>query len=189
MRALVLEPTETAQWRALVAEAAASRDCRLDEGLESYLVFLLMRFVERPELAASVMALEYLRGMLALGHLRHERLRDVGDKCLLYSGLFPRRAERRRVRISYFVDLGQAAYRQLALAPARTGTELYARLSTTFVPLMDVLQSMRALGNDPGLGPLQTLELWNDTGSRGAYQALRRMTGATPVHGDETRRH
>ena len=188
MRTLVLEPTETAQWHMLVTEAAASCDCRLDEGLESYLVFLLMRFAGRPELAASVMALEYLRGMLSLGRLRHEHLRDVGDKCLLYSGLFPRRAERRRVRISYFVDLGQAAYRQLALAPTHAGADLYARLSATFVLLMDVLQAMRGLG-DAGLDPLHTLELWNDTGSRRAYQALRRMTDATPVPGDDTKKH
>ena len=44
MTRLILEPTSVAQWQALVREAQSECNCNLDETLESYLVFLLMRF-------------------------------------------------------------------------------------------------------------------------------------------------
>ena len=110
MESLVIQPSATAQWHALVGEAEQACATRLGEELESYLVFLLMRYTESPEIANSVLALDYLHSMEAIGHLRETQLREVGDKCLLYSGLFPARAERRRVNSSYYVKLGMGAY-------------------------------------------------------------------------------
>lgn len=182
MATFLTHSTATAQWHALVLEAESAAHCRLVEDLESYLVFLLMRFSSRPDMASKVMAIEYLNGMLAGGHIRQERLRDVGDQCLLYSGLFPDQAEQRRVRISYFVDLGRSAYQQLSTHLAKSHAVLYAHLSQDFVALMDVLHAIRHLGNNkPCLDPLQAYELWNDTGSQQAYQALRQVTKTEPM--------
>ena len=77
------------QWQTLVAEA--SQACRppLTEEIESYLVFLLMRFTDSPQIAHKLMAMEFLQGLTQFGTLRSQILRDVGDQCLLYSGLFP----------------------------------------------------------------------------------------------------
>ena len=67
MAQLILEPTSTAQWHALVSEAEAVAERQLDETLESYLVFLLMRFASRPDLASRALAIDYLRGSAASG--------------------------------------------------------------------------------------------------------------------------
>jgi hypothetical protein len=48
MKQLILDSTPLAQWKSLVHEAQASCDRQLDEALESYLVFLLMRFTRKP---------------------------------------------------------------------------------------------------------------------------------------------
>lgn len=181
MANLILEPTSTAQWHALVSEAESASARQLDETLESYLVFLLMRFVARPDLAGRVMAIDYLRGSAASGQLKEVALRDVGDQCLLFSGLYPRHAERRMVRVSYYVDLGRGAYGQLAERLRHAGAEVYQQLAEGFVALMDVLQAMRSLDGTPALEPLQSLELWADTGSRGAWERLRVSTDALPV--------
>ncbi len=173
MSSLVLEPTDVAQWRALVHEAEAACEHHLDEALESYLVFLLMRFAGQPEMAARIMALEYLEALTAGAGQQREQLRDVGDQCLLFSGLFPQLAERRLVRVSYFVNLGRSAYDQLAALVDRHSESLYTGLAQAFVGVMDVLQAMRGLGGAPALGALQAAELWADTGSRGAYRTLR----------------
>ena len=114
MSELVIHTSATAEWLSLVNEAESAAALHLDEEMQSYLVFLLMRFTESPELAASVLAMEYLQSMRSQGRVGQDQLRNVGDKCLLYSGLFPERAERRRVKISYFVDLGRSAYQQLS---------------------------------------------------------------------------
>jgi hypothetical protein len=182
MESLVIQPSATAQWHALVGEAEQACATRLGEELESYLVFLLMRYTDSPEIANSVLALDYLHSMEAIGHLRETQLREVGDKCLLYSGLFPTRAERRRVNSSYYVKLGMGAYSALATALAQLKAKLFEDLSQQFVKLMDVLQTMRELGSgQPCLQPLQAMELWTETGSAHALQNLAQYTNASPV--------
>lgn len=181
MARLILEPTSTAQWHALVSEAEAASERRLDETLESYLVFLLMRFAARPDLAGRILAIDYLRGSAATGQLQETQLRDVGDQCLLFSGFYPQHAERRLVRVSYYVELGRGAYGQLAERLRHAGAEMYQQLCQGFVALMDVLQAVRSLDGRPAMTPLQSLELWADTGSRSARRELQSCTDASPV--------
>lgn len=180
MNRLHLHPTATAQWHSLVCEAEAASETRLDESLQSYLVFLLMRFTCRPELASSVMALDFLRALTSAGRLQGERLRDVGDQCLLYSGLYPRRAERRLVRLGYFVDLGRSAYDRLARGLPDAAGDLFQQLCEGFVPLMEVLQTIRDMNGSPALDSLQAVELWQDLRSPRAREQLRRELGTLP---------
>ena len=114
MAKLMLQPTTQAQWHALVKDAIDASGISLDEDLESYLVFLLMRFAEQPTLINRALALDLLQSYHEVGRIKHDMLRDVGDKCLLFSGLFPMRASRRLMSNSYFVSLGQSAYGTLA---------------------------------------------------------------------------
>lgn len=182
MKGLILEPTPQAQWQSLVADAQAACQQELDETLESYLVFLLMRFADRPECLARVMAQDYLESGHLGGGQRIDRLREVGDHCLLFSGMFPQIAERRLVRVSYFVQIGQSAYWQLSDVLDRGFASVYKHLSEAFVVLMDVLHAMRELGGDAVLTPFQAMDLWTDTGSRRCYRQLAEG-GAVPVPG------
>ena len=177
MKALLLHPTSTAQWQALVIEARRAAQAELNETLESYLVFLLMRFTSRPEIANCVLAVEYLQTLLDHGRPRQDKLRDVGDRCLLFSGLFPQRAEQRRVKISYFVNLGRSAYQELGDSLPQSMASLYQSLAVDFVGLMDVLQAMRQLGvEQPSLSPFAAYDLWQDTGSTQALKTLQNHT-------------
>ncbi len=182
MDTLVLQPTATAQWQSLINEAEQSCQTHLSEELQSYLVFLLMRYLKSSDLANSILALEYLDSLEMTGRLREEGLRDVGDKCLLYSGLFPEQAQRRHVGISYYVHLGTSAYSILGGSLVSLKAQIFQRLSYHFVSLMDILQTTRELTTQqPTLTPLQAIELWNDTGSRHALATLSRYTHAIPV--------
>jgi|GEM_PF-110383 len=175
MTDLILNPTSTAQWLALVSESEAVTGCRLDEDTESYLVFLLMRHTGQDQLTAQVVGRDFLEGLNLPLHSRQQQLQDVGDHCLLFSGLFPQQAARRRVSLSYFVDLGRAAYLEIAdgCQTARSGLKgMFSQLSHEFVALMDVLQGMRTIGGQPGLQPIEAYDLWNDTGSKQAYEVL-----------------
>lgn len=182
MAELVVHTSATAEWLSLVNEAESAAALHLDEEIQSYLVFLLMRFTGKPELAASILAVEYLQSMQSSGRGGRDQLRDVGDKCLLYSGLFPKQAERRRVKISYFVDLGRSAYQQLSDRMEHNTAAIYHRLAGAFVSLMDVLQTMRALGSPANqIDPFHAFELWRDTGSQAALRTLHKTTRATPL--------
>lgn len=182
MDKIVTNPTSTTQWQTLVTEASAACKIRLSEEIESYLVFLLMRFINHPQIAQKLMGLEFLHGINRIGSLRPLALRDVGDQCLLYSGLFPGRAQRRRVRVSYYVNIGKSAYLSLAEEVNFSSTDLFATLASDFVGLMDILQAMREInGQVMILDPILAEELWHDTGSNHALQTLKKYTTNLPI--------
>ncbi len=169
----ILSSHSTHEWHTLVNDAQHHTGVQLNEELESYLVFMLMRYTDKPEMAASVLALDYLEGAHALGQVRQDRMRDVGDQCLLYSGLFPERAENRHVKVSYYVDLGRSAYHTAADATHKAVGQLFIGLASQFVIIMDTLQAMRGINNEaPQLTPLIAFELWQDTGSQQAKKML-----------------
>jgi hypothetical protein len=143
MKKLILHPTETCQWHALVNEAQASTRLVLNESTESYLVFLLMRFSQGPKLIESVIALDFLESLRSSRSRQVELLRDVGDKSLLFCGLFPGIAKRRHVSINYFSDMGQAAYLSAGEMQASQLAELFLQLSAQFITLQQILQAMR----------------------------------------------
>lgn len=175
MTPLILHSTQTAQWYALVQEAECQSSIHLGETLQSYLVFLLMRFLTRADLAESVLALEFLKAEEGVGYQRASQFRELGDKCLLFSGLFPGHAERAHVRVSYFVNLGQSAYGSLSTSKNTANPDLFNDLSAAFVPLMDVLQTLSRCYDSQALSPLTTLELWQDTHSKAAGDLMRQQ--------------
>ena len=156
MTKLILHPTDMSQWHALVNEAQATTNLILNENTESYLVFLLMRFSQTTQLIESVMALDFLESMHRAGKRQVELLREVGDKSLLFCGLFPGMAVKRHVRLAYFSELGQAAYLTVSELEERESAPLYLELSSQFTVLQSILQAMRGssmplAGVDPEL--------------------------------------
>lgn len=182
MSKMVLHPTATAQWQALITEAGRSlgKD-RLPEELESYLVFLLMRFTGSTHIGGSILATEFLKSVEMYRREREGSLRDVGDKCLLFAGFFPEIAHKRHVRLSYYVDLGRSAYATLSGLQHRALADLFANLSDHFVPLMDLLHTMRSLDNPKDtLDLIAAEELWRDTHSQHALNVLRKHVAHMP---------
>ncbi len=143
MRQLILHPTEMSQWYTLVNEAQAATNLVLNENTESYLVFLLMRFAQGPKLIESVIALDFLNSMQKPRLMKLELLREVGDKSLLFCGLFPGIAARKRVSLRYFIDMGQAAYLTVSELERKESAELYSELSRQFICLQSILQAIR----------------------------------------------
>ena len=158
MEKLIVHSTLTAEWQALISEAEAACNTNLGEEVESYLVFLLIRFMQHAELAGgNAIGLDFLN-CLQYSEYNSAALRDVGDKCLLFSGLFPERALHRNVTVSYFVDVGRAAYHILSEMKQKSLANLYADVCASFVPMMDVLQTTRVLYGDEMELPLLLLD-------------------------------
>jgi len=185
---LILEPTATASWHRLVTDAAARAGVELDEGRESYLVFLLMRYLRRPELIRAVLALEFLETLHEpSSRVRAQGLQAVGDRCLILAGLFPEQARRRRVGAGYFVDLGRSAYDGAADLHSRGSAELFSALAAGFVMLADILQAAREHGDPAVVDALEAADRVLATGSGRDRDRLARVTGATLVPGSESR--
>lgn len=134
----------TQLWYELVREGEERVHLRLPDEVESYLVFVLHRHQGDAWLGGRTMALECLHGLELTGHERTDALRDVGDRCLLIAGLFPRLARRRNVQPGYYAALGRAAYGEVAVR-ARTGYgELFAQLARRFDAMQRVLGGIGA---------------------------------------------
>jgi hypothetical protein len=144
MKSLILHPTDMSQWHAIVGEAQAHTQIMLAEDTESYLVFLLMRFSKYQQLMESIIALDFLGSLEAVGQNQVERLQEVGDKSLMFCGLFPGIANKRRVNIEYFSDVGQTAYLTAAAHHEHPHALLFGRLSEQFLILQQVLQALHS---------------------------------------------
>ena len=176
---LILDTSEISQWHKLVEEAESDYGQHLDEAMQSYLVFTLMRFAKDQQLNANALALDYLGSHHLSKQLRNERLRDIGDQCLLVSGLYPQAALKRQVGVAYYVDLGRSAYHHISTVTQQGIAELYQQLAESFVLLMDLLQTIRQYSS-PALEPIAALELWQRTGSRAAYSQI--SDSGYPLH-------
>jgi hypothetical protein len=133
--------TATSLWHELIRDGEQRRHLVLGESLQAYLVFALMRHLGDADLIGRTMALEWLRAQEP--PTRPDRLRDVGDRCLLIAGLFPRLADRRRVSNDYFIDIGRGAYSNAARRAPRCERGLFAELALAFGSLVEVLGAIR----------------------------------------------
>lgn len=175
---ILLNSTPVALWHDIVHDAEIACSTRLREEIESYLVFLLVRYTNKPDTLKHVIATDILEGLKLGPHERELALQGVGDRCLIFSGLFPKIAEKRLVKISYFINLGQTAYGTIS----KKRSDVYHGLARQFVGLMDILQSIRNYSQShPDLLPLQAYDLWNETGSQRALSVLKLYSdGAIP---------
>jgi hypothetical protein len=143
MKDLILHPTDVSQWYALVNEAQASTHVALGESIESYLVFLLQRFIHTPQLAESIIALDFLESISSPSRQQIEKLRVVGDKSLLLCGLFPGITAKRNISVDYYAGMGQSAYLSVSELGKKPESDLYLELSANFINLKNILQAMR----------------------------------------------
>lgn len=146
-----IDPSSTCSWQKLIQEALSKSNHCLTEDLESYLIFLLIRFTNNTRLADSLLALEYLESQSLSGNNQHEHLRDLGDKCLLFAGFYPEQAHKKLVSLPYFVNLGRGAYDQIAKKAIYNHqlynglNSLFADLANNFVNLLNILHQIKLL--------------------------------------------
>ncbi|VAX01860.1 hypothetical protein MNBD_GAMMA22-177 [hydrothermal vent metagenome] len=169
----ILVESNIAQWHRLVLEAQEITQTPLSEDLESYLVFMLMRNMKNSNINSKVMAMEYINSIKSHGSERELRLREVGDQCLLFSGLFPQRAQRRHMKVKYYVDLGRTAYLHLADDLTAGVARLYQQLSDSFIYIMDTLLAIRSMTEkQQEHDVLLAFELWQDLKSQYSFDIL-----------------
>jgi len=129
-------------WQALVREAGQRVARPLDESREHYLVFVLLRFQRDAHLLSRTQALAWLHAQEQVGSVRADALREVGDGCLVIAGLFPGVAQRRRLSVDYFIDLGRGAYSEMACTRG-SDAGLFAELAGSYRELVCVLSALR----------------------------------------------
>ena len=127
----------------VVQEALERVELEVTTGAEFYLVQLLGRF------ASARLTDEPLALKLARAHgdpaERVKTLEEVGDTTLYVTGFFAESLEKRMIDAGYYMNLGEAAYRELAQRLSRSGSiaEIYRELAAGFPRFVDVLAEIR----------------------------------------------
>src|SRR5690348_12830506 len=115
MAALLLPTSNpTALWYEIIHEAEHSCALNLKEEVEAYLVFLMMRYIKQPGIAQEIVANNLLKSLNLKHNERSIALKDVADQCLFFSGLFPKIASKRLVKLSYFIKIGRSSYAMIS---------------------------------------------------------------------------
>ncbi len=132
-------------WYSMINEAKETHGYHFDEGLDHYLVLTLDSFLKDTNIKSNILALLYLENIQHESFKTTQNIRYVGDQCLIISGLFPERAQKKNVSLNYYIELGKSSYLKLATASQhlKLDHELFYRLSTHFVGLMDILHLLR----------------------------------------------
>jgi hypothetical protein len=144
MQGMFLQPTEMAQWDAVLSEAQFHAEVNLDADIKAYLTHTLIRFSKQINIADCVVGKEMLTAMQQVGRrYQLQALREVGDRCLIFSGLFPGQAEKRQVGLRYYIDMGQSAYHRVASLEQTSFAEIALALRDNFQLLVTLLSSIR----------------------------------------------
>lgn len=134
-------------WHDLVNESLGKTELHFSDFVHQYLVLTLHAYSKRIELATIVSATAFLQNVNIETTANVIMLRDVGDQCLLLSGLFPDSTKSKRVSDTYFSLLGKEAYYVLSFAntPWPASQSLFFQLFDNFSDLVNVLRAMRQL--------------------------------------------
>jgi hypothetical protein len=173
---LITASSSSILWRDLIKQAEGKCDIVLTDELETYLVSLLARYLTHQGPIRTLFATAFLEAINFQQHERQIALQEIGDQCLIFTGLFAKQVVKRNLKIAYFVEIGRTAY----LANSIQDNDLFNVLAMQFVVLMDVLQSTRQY---PDLLPLEAYEQWESLGSKRAYKILSDYTKAIPLRG------
>lgn len=145
MNKLLTNTTEMAHWHQLVLDTQNAKGIYLSEPLENYLVLTLCAYTTRTSLASIVLAIEFLECINELSHQNLLKLRDVGDHCLILSGLFPERIKRKNISASYLENIGREAYYTLSYAPIQwqLDHQLFYQLFENYGDITQLLRGIR----------------------------------------------
>lgn len=142
-RAAILESHPTEFFRGLVRDAMEAQRFESVEETEYYLVALLEAHVRtQGGLLDEPLAVTYLEAEAGAPSESFQRYKKVGDTALFVSGLFVDCLERTVVQPTYYVELGQLAYRRLSEIGTERVREMFDVLANEFAGLVRVLGSI-----------------------------------------------
>lgn len=169
-----------------VSEAIRNQGVDTTTPTECYLVSLLADFLKAPP-DDEPLALK-LAQAVASPDERVRQLKDVGDTSLYVSGFFSDSLQRKLVDVDYYIQMGGAAYTQLARyfrgnPNSVVFGDVYDELANKFPRYVDVFAEVAEETMTGNLGLVQLYERWLRTGSEWMERRLRAQ-GVIPTKGE-----
>jgi hypothetical protein len=143
---VILPSNRLAEWYEMLQISKQHTGIMLDEHVESYVILTLDGYLQDQLITDYTLAIEFIEAINLKKTQSRSMLRDIGDRCLILSGLFERRSERLNVSSDYFCEIGQQAYLNLAsFHKLHIDPELFWKMAKYFVSISKLLQSIRVL--------------------------------------------
>jgi hypothetical protein len=190
MSGLVTSSSLKELFKTLLEEARGHQQVQMAEETEFYLVNLLSEFVTVEKLfspesggESEPLAVLYHRALQKDREERIRLLRHLGDISLYTVGFFGESLRERVVGADYYIQIGGAAYGQVAALAPNTGFAIvYRELCEKFRPVVEVLEEISARGLVAGGagGALRVYESWVRSGSERLEKVLI-DTGVVPA--------
>lgn len=98
----------------VVLESEAKECIHLDHDTEAYVVHLWARYIDKPLINKEPVCIKLMTSLDLPTHQKKEKLKAVGDECLLINGL--KLQQKRWPSNTYYKDLGQIAFQNIAYA-------------------------------------------------------------------------
>lgn len=170
---LVTQPQD--YFRELVTEALGRQKISAQPETEFYLVNLLNDFMTPGKLTEEPLALLVKEALEEpMPQAQCARFRHIGDVSLYVSGFFQESLSRKLVDVDYYIDMGGAAYQQVAVRePEESLKFVYEELAAKFGAFVEVFADVSdktAPRTEKDL--LRLYELWVRTRSERAAKAL-----------------
>jgi hypothetical protein len=189
----VLAVTSLKQFfKTLLDEALGKNGLDVAEVTEFYLANLLAEFAAADRLFApdadgggdEPLALLYHRAQAAEREERIRMLRRLGDVSLYKAGFFAGALRESVVGQRYYIEMGGAAYGQVATLARGGFASVYDELGRKFRPLVEVLEGIaaRSSAGSSASGTLRVYESWRRTGSE-ALESVLVDAGLLPPRG------
>lgn len=164
----------------VLAGALDRQGVEASEPTEFYLVGLLGEYA-RARLPDEPLSLRLAGTANSDAGERVRALKEVGDTSLYLTGFFADSLQRKLVGVDYYMDLGQAAYHELARRlQASSVAEVYAELSGKFPRFVEVLTEVRRHVSFAGQDVLRLYEEWVRTRSDWIEGRLRSLGVLVP---------
>ena len=165
-------------FREVLTDAFKNQGVDTSQPTEFYLVNLLADFAKTP-MDDEPLALKLANAANAPPDTRVRHLKDVGDTSLYISGFFADSLQRKLVDVDYYIQLGGAAYSELAryfrgYRQSDVFGDVYDELYAKFPRFVDVLAEISERSSmTSNTGVVQLYERWLRTGSERVAQRLR----------------
>lgn len=143
MRHIAITVNETAHWHALIGKAEYLTHHLLPHGIEDYLVRLFLRF-EQEDIQDSRKISE--SSELASSE---EKLRRLGDQCLLLCGFYPQASQEYGIALDEFTSMGSEAYKKLSSLVAGEEEMIYEYLAVNFAQVSELICYISEFSDKP----------------------------------------
>jgi hypothetical protein len=139
------EESSCAQWTQLINKAINYCDYKINHHLAHYLVITLQHYSSQLSLPHTIIGKEYLQALELSGIQKGSALRQIGDECLILTGLFPGKIQQKKISLAYTVNIGKMSYLEIFNNPqlSNMNVSVFQELDQHFIGLVDILYVIR----------------------------------------------